>query len=156
MNIKTNELKKELSKKLNTKFNAFSVTKQSYSTINIDIKTLVPTSAVKEIAKKYQKIYRCEATGDILTGGNTFIFVDYDFRKFELDNSLIAQIEKVLENVSFCDKYDRYAVFCSISDIIFNKNIFNSKFLKSDVRKVMDALENKIPKLKNYLEQFNY
>ena len=92
MRIETKEIKKELAKALNVKFNDFSVTQPRYSSIQIDIKTLVSRSAVKVIVQKYEKINRCEATDEILLGGNTFVFVDYDLRKATIDSTLIAHL----------------------------------------------------------------
>lgn len=35
---------------------------------------------IENIAMKYNDIDRDERTGEILMGGNTFVFVDYDYR----------------------------------------------------------------------------
>ena len=157
MKVETKEIKKELAKALNTKFNDFSVTSPHYSSINIDIKTLVSKSAVKEIAQKYEKIDRCEVTGEILSGGNTFVSVNYDLRKVNIDSALIAQIEQIVEDTNFCEKCPRYLVFRSIAETVFNTNIFDSSFSESDVREVLNSLEYiKLPKLRKYLEQFNF
>lgn len=40
--------------------------------------TTIALSAVEELAGKYENIRRCEATGEILGGGNTFLDVSYD------------------------------------------------------------------------------
>jgi hypothetical protein len=38
----------------------------------------VDPDQVERIARNYQTIHRCEATQEILSGGNTFVFVDWD------------------------------------------------------------------------------
>lgn len=46
----------------------------------VRVKILVPTvsiDAVKKIACRYERVSHCEATGEILSGGNTFVFVLY-------------------------------------------------------------------------------
>lgn len=54
------------------------------SSIRIKVKNpTVDKAIVEEIAKDHEHVYRCEMTGDILSGGNRFVFVDYtdDCRK---------------------------------------------------------------------------
>lgn len=156
MIVETREIKKELAKALNVKFNDFSVTQPRYSSIQIDIKTLVSKSAVKAIAQKYEKIDRCEATGEILAGGNTFVFVDYDLRKATIDSALMAQLEQVIENANYCENHYRQKVQYAIAEKIFNANIFDSSFSEYDIRAVLEAIQyTKLPQLGEYLEQFN-
>ena len=48
------------------------------SSINIDINDpSVDIKEVENIAKGYESVDRCEFSGEILAGGNTFVFVDY-------------------------------------------------------------------------------
>lgn len=48
------------------------------SAIRITIKdSAVPRSLVREIAEPHESIRRCEITGDILSGGNTYLSIDY-------------------------------------------------------------------------------
>lgn len=35
---------------------------------------------IENFVKKYEHYYTDEATGEILSGGNTFVFVQYDYR----------------------------------------------------------------------------
>jgi hypothetical protein len=49
--------------------------------VNIDIEL------VKNLVKKYETVDRDERTGEILQGGNTYIFVDYDY-------SIISEVNK--------------------------------------------------------------
>lgn len=49
------------------------------SAIHVTIKDAsVPLHKVKEIAEAHEKIDRCHISHEILSGGNTFVFVDYD------------------------------------------------------------------------------
>lgn len=51
------------------------------SSIRCSVKDLsIDLEVVKSIAMEYQKIDRCEYSGDILSGGNLFVFVDYDYQ----------------------------------------------------------------------------
>jgi hypothetical protein len=155
MKIETKEIKKELAKAFNTKFNDFSVTNPTYSSINIDIKTLVSKSAVKKITSRYEKIDRCEATGEILSGGNTFVFVNYDLRKATIDSALQAQLEQVIENANYCENHYRQQVQHAIAKKILNANIFDNSFSEYDIRAILEAIQyTKLPQLGEYLEQF--
>lgn len=42
--------------------------------LNINLKP------IQEIADKYKQIDKCEASGEILNGGNLYIFVEYDWK----------------------------------------------------------------------------
>jgi hypothetical protein len=57
-----------------------SVKYESYSlgsSINVEVKTVIPLSDVDKIAMQSQKIHRCEYTGDYLEGCNRFVHVRY-------------------------------------------------------------------------------
>jgi hypothetical protein len=60
-------------------FNARCVTvRQHYSTLHVTIRDAwVSLTRVKKIADKHSVVRRCEATGEILCGGNTFVAVAY-------------------------------------------------------------------------------
>lgn len=50
-----------------------------YNSINCRVKDLsIDLEVVKQIAYEYQKIDRCDYSGEILLGGNTYVFVEYD------------------------------------------------------------------------------
>lgn len=49
--------------------------------IRLNIKELaIDKKEIENIAMKYENYSRDERTGEILSGGNTFVFVDYDYR----------------------------------------------------------------------------
>ena len=110
---KSNEIKKELIGKFGEgKFldnKSFSVSTRG-GHVRVTIKTpLVEIEDVQEYLKsQYESIDRCEYTGDILSGGNTFVFVSYDS---EMITKITEQFKLVL--TSFVESYigfhvDRY------------------------------------------------
>ena len=57
-----------------------SVRMSSGSAIQIYIQDLAADyEVVREIARSFEKIDRCEYTHEILSGGNDFVFVNYDY-----------------------------------------------------------------------------
>lgn len=49
--------------------------------IRLNIKELaIDKKEIENIAMKYENYSRDERTGEILSGGNTFVIVDYDYR----------------------------------------------------------------------------
>lgn len=64
-----------------------SVTSSSYSmgsSIRVVIRDVtIPKAAVEAIANEHEKIDRCQYSGEILSGGNRYVFVEYDWRVVE-------------------------------------------------------------------------
>ena len=60
-------------------WNARQVSVRSpHGSLYITIKdAAVPKSVVERIAQQFETIHRCDYSGEILSGGNTFVFVDY-------------------------------------------------------------------------------
>ena len=75
-----------------------SVVMRSGSAINIYIKDLgADYEAVREIAQSFENIRRCEYTHEILSGGNDFVFVNYDYDVLrEVSKKYIAVAEQYL------------------------------------------------------------
>ena len=76
--MNTVEKAKEIRKELKSKFKGvkFSVRTKKYSggsSISISWVDFPTVEAVEEITSKYESISRCEYTGEILSGGNTYI-----------------------------------------------------------------------------------
>ena len=79
-----------LKKKLGLSNRDVSVKSSSYTAVNVGVKSMKALGKMKEIeaiGKSQEHIDRDERSGEILMGGNTFIFVeiDYDFRKKLVD-----------------------------------------------------------------------
>ncbi|MCD8875437.1 hypothetical protein K2V74_14030 [Mammaliicoccus sciuri] len=69
------EIRTELKKELGYTNRQISV-KNNWSSIDVVIKDdSVDREAVEKIAKPLEEVDRCEVTGEILAGGNTFVFV---------------------------------------------------------------------------------
>ncbi len=68
-------------KKAGYKRNQISVTRtRGISAYNVSIKDLtLPIDKIEKIVKKYESIDRDVRTGEILSGGNTFVHVEYDY-----------------------------------------------------------------------------
>lgn len=82
------------------------------SSANVTIKDLsVEYDKVNEAAHKFEKIDRCEYSGEILCGGNRFVFVDYDWRvesaakETELYKELLAKAEAALAKIGENDSH---------------------------------------------------
>lgn len=85
----------------------------------VDVKKVVPLSKVEAIAEKYESYSRCEASGEILSGGNTFVFTRYcswnmsKDEPYEVDvpQEFIAAVEKKVKELdSGCWKEDGWQV----------------------------------------------
>lgn len=78
-----------------------------YNSINCRVKDLsIDLEVVKNIAEEYEKIDRCEYSGEILAGGNTYVSVTYDYdterehSKSEKFQQLKAEIKQKLDAIS--------------------------------------------------------
>ena len=73
------EIKKELKEKLGIAPSKLSV-RVDYNSIDVTIKCpMVSLGEVKAIVDQYESISRCEYTGEILSGGNTYVCVNYEW-----------------------------------------------------------------------------
>lgn len=71
------------------------------SSIRVTIKSdSIPMQVVRDIATGVEEIDRCEVTGEILSGGNRFVFVDYDADVLVDMTYSILQALEALEGMS--------------------------------------------------------
>lgn len=73
------KIRKEIKEKLGYTSRQVSVTNPGaiFVTIKAEI-AIKDIKIIEEIASKYELIFRCKHTGEILEGGNSFIFVRID------------------------------------------------------------------------------
>ncbi len=94
------QIKAEIIAKTSLKYRGVSVKGDNcgYSeAINIEVKDeRFPLSVVENIAKQYQSIDRCEASGEVLMGGNTFVNVSYPW-DMELSEEYEAELLQIIQ-----------------------------------------------------------
>lgn len=107
------EKRKTKAQEIAAKLKAIGITNKQvscrgdYNSINCRVKDLsIDLEVVKQIAYDYEKINLCEYSGEILAGGNTFVFVKYDHAterehsKSEKFQQLKSQIKEKLDAIS--------------------------------------------------------
>ena len=96
---KAQALRKELKEELGLTSKQVSVRVNHGIAIDVRIKALVNPDKVEKLARKYEKIDRCHASGEILQGGNDFVSVefDYDFLK-EQAKKYTDKAKEILDN----------------------------------------------------------
>ena len=71
-----NQIKKEIADSLGIKRNLIRVKVDTSYRVTL-LNYMCDIDAVRDLMTQYEKIDRCEHTGEILSGGNTFCFVDF-------------------------------------------------------------------------------
>lgn len=73
--------------------------KVDYGSINATVKDLsIPLKDVEELVKSYEEIDYDVASGEILCGANTFVFVRYDYKAMETArNEHMEKAEEIFE-----------------------------------------------------------
>ena len=87
--MNSKEIKKHLKENgIDTKNISVKGSNCGYSeSFNITIKDInIDIEKVRELAKTFESYERDERTGEILEGGNTYIFVNYDYNTLKLAN----------------------------------------------------------------------
>lgn len=101
MKAKTNEIRTALKNELGLNRTHVSVKSRHYGSIDVTIKTVQGwevRDAIEEIAKRQEKVHRCDVTHEILSGGNTFVSVEIDRDlKEEIAAPYLEVVEKALE-----------------------------------------------------------
>lgn len=70
-----------------------SVTTSTTGSVRVVIKDRwVSKKKVAPIAERFESVSRCSATGEILQGGNTFVFVSYASGLFDEERALVASL----------------------------------------------------------------
>jgi len=170
MKEKAQELRKELKAiGISNKDVSVRVKPCTYSEVmDVKIKNLdVDIRKVQELAMKYEEINRDEFSGEILSGGNDFVFVDYDFQILQEDSKkYISVAEEILKNelksgegitISKTDKYE--LVFWKNQPnqiIVYSKGfeMFDGKWIKFPAYDAFALAESL--SLCHHLYGFNY
>lgn len=84
-----------------------SVRKRSASAYDVEIKSLsIDKDDVEKLVQKYEDIDYDERTGEILAGGNTYIFVNYDYDMKHRERERLRKLEQ--EVIQKCLNNDGY------------------------------------------------
>ena len=160
-----NELKKEIReanpelkhRDLSVKYNVYSY--------RVQVKKFVPLSKIEEVAKKEESYQKCEASGEILQGGNTFVFVDYMSWKMpqdepfqvEIPQEAIEAVEAVLPNFEHGSWKNEHGGSSKksyhLSQAIKEKGGYFSEWTQEDISAGLSEMRKVYPRLQ---EWFNY
>lgn len=96
-------IRKELKKQLGVTSRQVSVRSRNAGydeAIDVTIKDLkVNKKKIEEIAKRYEYITRCEYSGEILAGGNTYVFVRLDYDALRIaKEELLETAKKIIDD----------------------------------------------------------
>lgn len=84
-----------------------SVRKRSASAYDVEIKSLdIDKDEIEKIVSKYENIRYDERTGEILSGGNTYVFVNYDYGMMNKERERLRKLEE--ETIQKCLNNDGY------------------------------------------------
>lgn len=102
-----------------------------YNSVNCYIKDVrIDPKTVEAIAKQYESIDRCDYSGEILSGGNTFVFVKYDWEverdicKGEEFQKLKAEIKAKLDALTgnqCADLFGAWAYYTGTGNICLSR-----------------------------------
>ena len=158
------ELKKEIRENVKTLGHRDLSVKYDGS-YRVALKKFVPLSPIEKIAEKRESYQRCEATGDILQGGNTFVFVEYmrwDTNKdqafsLEVPQEALDQAETALEDFynSSWGGSDSSSRHHHLARKIAESCPFFSDWSAEDVSKGLSLLVENSEKISNWIHWKN-
>ena len=94
MKEQAKEIRKILKKEFpNIKFRVRS----DIHSVNIRYEDGVPVKQIESHVMKFEKIYRDEVTLEILSGGNSFIFINREYSR-ESKNKVYSEVDTILKN----------------------------------------------------------
>ena len=137
--MNTVERAREIRKELKAKFKGvkFSVRTKKYSggsSISVSWVDFPTVEAVEEITSKYESVLRCEYTGEILSGGNTYIHTyntwSEDMETNIKENLILKYgIEFYSEHI---EGYDFYRYAREIYQDMYNKSLVTESEAKEE------------------------
>ena len=124
---KAQALRKEVKEELGLTSKQVSVRVRHNISINVNIKTLVNPDKVEKLARKYEKIDRCEISMEVLQGGNDFVSVKFD-RDF-LEEQASRYIDKARAFLDTEETGNRKVGYIG-DDLVIIRNIGRNGFIE--------------------------
>ena len=120
MNVK--ETAKQIRKELKEKFpfTKFSVRCERSGSINVSWTDFPTEKAVEEVVSKYEQIQRCEVTGEILSGGNLFVFTRQEWTE-EMKKKIVDEMHNNYGESYLNDRACWYRAFNETAEKLYNE-----------------------------------
>jgi hypothetical protein len=120
MNVKetAKQIRKELKEKFT--FTKFSVRCERTGSITVSWTDFPTEKAVEEIVSKYEQVQRCEVTGEILSGGNLFVFTRQTWSN-ELKNKIEDEMKNNYGESYLSDRACWYRAFNETAEKLYNE-----------------------------------
>jgi hypothetical protein len=120
MNVKetTKQIRKELKEKF--PFTKFSVRCERSGSINVSWTDFPTEKAVEEVVSKYEQVQRCEVTGEILSGGNLFVFTRQEWTE-EMKKKIIDEMHNNYGESYLNDRACWYRAFNETAEKLYNE-----------------------------------
>jgi Large polyvalent protein associated domain 29 len=120
--INVKETAKMIRKELKEKFpfTKFSVRCERSGSINVSWTDFPTEKAVEEVVSKYEQVQRCEVTGEILTGGNLFVFTRQTWSN-ELKNKIENEMHNNYGESYLNDRACWYRAFNETAEKLYNE-----------------------------------
>lgn len=118
----TKETAKQIRKELKEKFpfTKFSVRCSRGSSITVSWDDFPTEKAVEEIISKYEKVDRCPVTGDVLGGGNLFVFTRQTWSE-ELKKKIETEVRNNYGESYLNDRACYYRAFNETAEKLYNE-----------------------------------
>ena len=96
---KAAKIRKEIKSQLGYTAKQVSVRSVHGTELKVTVKDItIDLQQIEKIASQFEDIHRCEATNEILLGGNTFVNVGYDWQVVhEAKQERLAEAEAIME-----------------------------------------------------------
>ena len=156
-----NELKKEIRKAVPALGHRDLSVKYSGS-YDVNVKKVVPLSKVEAVAGQCESYSRCEASGEILSGGNTFVFVKYcrwDTNKdepftIEVPEEFVNAALTTINNHNLGESFDAAARFRFLSEYVKKENVeLFEEYNESDVRAVLGLVQESSDEVSSWISE---
>jgi len=142
-----NEIKQALAKKFKTSPRDFRAVHDKYSmgsSYDIEVKKIIPITKVRDFVASLniEHIDRCEASGEILSGGNTFVSVNYA-RDLEIPIDVKIKLIEARLKIQINAKWDNDCAQHFV-DYLDDKKVFGDNFNKEDISHLVHNLGNEL------------